>query len=278
MNPIAVTLLTGFLGAGKTTLLRHILNEQHGYKIAVIENEFGEVSVDDQLIGDRATQIKTLTNGCICCSRSNELEDALLDLLDNLDKGNIQFDRLVIECTGMADPGPIIQTFFSHEILCQRYLLDGVIALVDAVHFDFVPSKGAIVLEDEMLERMRQLGEHVADALLAKEKGEKTSYAGMRGICPDCHGNLLEIRADGIYCPQCLTKAKVSMVDGEFVAEFTEEARERNRWSIWGKRLHDDNIRKGHKKAAEGKAQIAERTKKYLEYERAVQLPELLEE
>lgn len=69
----------------------------------MIENEFGEVSVDDQLIGDRATQIKTLTNGCICCSRSNELEDALLDLLDNLDKGNIQFDRLVIECTGMAD-------------------------------------------------------------------------------------------------------------------------------------------------------------------------------
>ncbi|MGG5837693.1 GTPase [Huaxiibacter chinensis] len=134
MTPIAVTLLTGFLGAGKTTLLRHILNEQHGFKIAVIENEFGEVSVDDQLIGDRATQIKTLTNGCICCTRSSELEDALLDLLDSRDRGDIEFDRLVIECTGMADPGPIIQTFFSHEILCQRYLLDGVIALVDAVH------------------------------------------------------------------------------------------------------------------------------------------------
>ena len=111
MTPIAVTLLTGFLGAGKTTLLRHILNEQHGFKIAVIENEFGEVSVDDQLIGDRATQIKTLTNGCICCTRSNELEDALLDLLDSRDRGDIVFDRLVIECTGMADPGPIIQTF-----------------------------------------------------------------------------------------------------------------------------------------------------------------------
>lgn len=136
MTPIAVTLLTGFLGAGKTTLLRHILNEQHGYKIAVIENEFGEVSVDTQLIGDRATQIKTLTNGCICCSRSNELQDALLDLLDSLDKGDIEFDRLVIECTGMADPGPIIHTFFNHEIICQRYLLDGVIALVDAVHAD----------------------------------------------------------------------------------------------------------------------------------------------
>jgi len=96
MTPIAVTLLTGFLGAGKTTLLRHILNEQHGFKIAVIENEFGEVSVDDQLIGDRATQIKTLTNGCICCTRSNELEDALLDLLDSRDRGEIDFDRLVI--------------------------------------------------------------------------------------------------------------------------------------------------------------------------------------
>ncbi|MRS15345.1 GTPase [Enterobacteriaceae bacterium RIT691] len=136
MTPIAVTLLTGFLGAGKTTLLRHILNEQHGLKIAVIENEFGEVSIDTQLVGDRATQIKTLTNGCICCSKSNELEDALLDLLDESDRGNISFDRLVIECTGMADPGPIVQTFFSHEILCERYLLDGVVALVDAVHAD----------------------------------------------------------------------------------------------------------------------------------------------
>lgn len=134
MQPISVTILTGFLGSGKTTLLRHILNANHGHKIAVIENEFGEVPIDDELIGDRATQIKTLSNGCICCSRSNELEDALLDLLDSLDQGVINFNRLIIECTGMADPGPITQTFFSHEILCQRFLLDGIITLVDAVH------------------------------------------------------------------------------------------------------------------------------------------------
>lgn len=134
MTPIAVTVLTGFLGAGKTTLLRHILHDQHDYKIAVIENEFGAVAVDDQLLGARATQIKTLTNGCICCTRSGELEQALLELLASLDSGDVTFDRLVIECTGMADPGPIIQTFFAHEVLCERYLLDGVIALVDAVH------------------------------------------------------------------------------------------------------------------------------------------------
>lgn len=136
MKPIAVTILTGFLGAGKTTLLRHILHENHGYKIAVIENEFGEVPIDNALIGDRASRITTLSNGCICCSKSNELADALLDLLDGVDQGQLEFDRLIIECTGMADPGPITQTFFSHPVIGQRFLLDGIITLVDAVHAD----------------------------------------------------------------------------------------------------------------------------------------------
>ena len=134
MNPIAVTILTGFLGAGKTTLLRHILQADHGHRIAVIENEFGEVPIDNALIGDRASRITTLSNGCICCSRANELEDALLDLLDGLDRGELAFDRLIIECTGMADPGPIAQTFFAHPTICERFLLDGIITLVDAVH------------------------------------------------------------------------------------------------------------------------------------------------
>ncbi|CAO95543.1 GTPase [Erwinia tasmaniensis] len=134
MEPITVTILTGFLGAGKTTLLRHILHQQQDYRIAVIENELAAVSVDDRLLGDSASQVKTLANGCICCTRSGELETALLEMLDGIDRGELAFDRLVIECTGMADPGPIIQTFFSHDMLCQRYLLDGVITLVDAVH------------------------------------------------------------------------------------------------------------------------------------------------
>ncbi len=112
MTPIAVTLLTGFSWCRQNPLLRHILNEQHGFKIAVIENEFGEISVDDQLIGDRATQIKTLTNGGICCTRSNELEDALLDLLDSRDRGDLAFDRLVIECRH-GGPRPDYSDLFS---------------------------------------------------------------------------------------------------------------------------------------------------------------------
>ncbi|HGJ5864675.1 MAG TPA: GTPase [Arsenophonus nasoniae] len=138
MTPISVTILTGFLGAGKTTLLRHILNVKHGYKIAVIENEFGAESIDSELIGDNATQITTLSNGCICCNRSNELENTLLDLLDGRDKKQLVFDRLIIKCTGMADPGPITQTFFSHNVFCQRFVLDGIIAQVQIGYADCI--------------------------------------------------------------------------------------------------------------------------------------------
>ena len=134
MTPISVTILTGFLEAGKTILLRHILNVEHGYKIAVIENELGAEPIDNQLIGDNASQITTLSNGCICCNRSNELENTLLDLLAGFDNKQLVFDHLIIEGTGMTDPSPIMQTFFSHQVFCQCFFLDGIIALVDAVH------------------------------------------------------------------------------------------------------------------------------------------------
>ena len=135
-TPIPVTVLTGFLGAGKTTLLKHMLKAEHGLKIAVIENEFSEAGIDSQLLGDEPVQVMTLANGCVCCSIHGDLTRALYLLLERLDAGEIAFDRLVIECTGLADPAPVAQTFFIDEELRERYILDGIITLVDAAHAD----------------------------------------------------------------------------------------------------------------------------------------------
>ena len=134
--PIPVTILSGFLGAGKTTLLRHLLKAEHGLKIAVIENEFSDAGIDTQLLGDEPVQVMTLSNGCVCCTIYTDLTKALYLLLERLDSGEIAFDRLVIECTGLADPAPVAQTFFIDEELRERYLLDGIITLVDAAHAD----------------------------------------------------------------------------------------------------------------------------------------------
>lgn len=133
-HPIAATILSGFLGAGKTTLLQYILHAHHGRKIVVIENEFGEVTIDDQILDGNTSHITTLSNGCICCNSNNELAETLYNLIKALDEGTISFDWLVIECTGMANPGPVIQTFFTHQILAERFQLDGVITLIDAIH------------------------------------------------------------------------------------------------------------------------------------------------
>jgi G3E family GTPase len=135
-TPIPVTILSGFLGAGKTTLLRHLLKEEHGLKIAVIENEFSDAGIDTQLLGDEPVQVMTLSNGCVCCTIHTDLTKALYLLLERLDSGEITFDRLVIECTGLADPAPVAQTFFIDEDLRERYILDGIITLVDAAHAD----------------------------------------------------------------------------------------------------------------------------------------------
>lgn len=133
---IPVTILSGFLGAGKTTLLRYLLRAEHGLKIAVIENEFSDADIDTQLLGDEPVQVMTLANGCVCCTIHTDLTKALYLLLERLDNGSIAFDRLVIECTGLADPAPVAQTFFIDEELRERYILDGIITLVDAANAD----------------------------------------------------------------------------------------------------------------------------------------------
>lgn len=137
LPPIPVTILSGFLGAGKTTLLNRLLAQAGGQRIAVVENEFGAVGIDRSLILDEATPAVTvveLANGCVCCSVRGEMSRALADLADRRAAGTLPFDRLVLECTGLADPAPVAQAFFVDEGVRERYALDGIITLVDAVH------------------------------------------------------------------------------------------------------------------------------------------------
>ena len=175
---VPVTILTGFLGSGKTTLLNRILKEDHGHRIAVIENEFGEIGVDNEIIETGDEQIVEMNNGCICCTVRGDLIRILGTLKEKRDGGALKFDRVVIETTGMADPGPVAQTFFTDEEIGNYYLLDSILTVVDAKHAPrqldefheaheqvgfadrFLMSKTDLVTEDDvkaLVERLRHM-------------------------------------------------------------------------------------------------------------------------
>ncbi len=179
-NMIPVTILTGFLGSGKTTLLNRILKEDHGHKIAVIENEFGEVGVDNDILETSDEQIVEMNNGCICCTVRGDLIRILGSLKEKRDSGALKFDRVIIETTGMADPGPVAQTFFTDEEIGNNFLLDSILTLVDAKH--------ATQTLDEFQEAQSQVG--FADRILmsktdlVSEDEVKTLSARIRKMNP----------------------------------------------------------------------------------------------
>ena len=148
IDRVPVTVLTGFLGSGKTTLLNRILSENHGKRIAVIENEFGEVGVDHQLVIGAEEEIFETNNGCICCTVRGDLLRILGQLLKRRDK----FDYIIVETTGMADPGPVAQTFFLDDDFKQQFLLDAIVTVVDSRHIE------------KHLDEMQEPGEQVAFA------------------------------------------------------------------------------------------------------------------
>jgi G3E family GTPase len=134
LRKVPVTILTGFLGAGKTTLLNRILHERHCERIAVIENEFGEESVDNEIIDSGAEQIIEMNNGCICCTVRGDLVRILGELRQRRDTKPEAFDRVIIETTGLADPAPVAQTFFIDDDIAAYYALDAIVTVVDAKH------------------------------------------------------------------------------------------------------------------------------------------------
>ncbi len=181
---IPVTILTGFLGAGKTTLLKRILHEQHGERIAVIENEFGEEGIDNEiLVKDAGEQIVEMNNGCLCCTVRGDLVRILDDLGRKRRKGEVKFDRVIIETTGLANPGPVAQTFFMDEKIHDQYLLDAVVTVVDAKH--------AHKQLDEHDEARRQVG--FADRILLSktdlvaEEETRELTARLRKMNPRAH-------------------------------------------------------------------------------------------
>ncbi len=157
MKMVPATILTGFLGAGKTTLLNRILREQHGHRIAVIENEFGQENIDNEILVQNSNeQIVEMSNGCVCCTVRGDLIVALSTLAQKRDAGELSFDHVVIETTGLANPGPVAQTFFMDDEVASHYLLDAVVTVVDARH--------AMQQLDGHEEAQRQVG--FADKLL----------------------------------------------------------------------------------------------------------------
>ncbi|SFS55682.1 GTP-binding protein [Paenibacillus sp. 453mf] len=156
---IPVTIITGFLGAGKTTLLNHILNEDHGHKMAVIVNEFGEVGIDNELIVKSDEEIIEMNNGCICCTVRSDLVDIMENLLHRKfvsSPERIHYDRVVVETTGLADPAPVIQTFLAEPLISQFFRVDAVITVADAKHAEYHldhsrETKGQVAFADVIL-------------------------------------------------------------------------------------------------------------------------------
>lgn len=213
-----VTIITGFLGAGKTTLVNHILTTRHGRRFAVIENEFGEVGVDDALVLQTEEEIFEMNNGCICCTVRGDL----IRILNRLKRKREKFDHILIETTGLADPAPVAQTFFLDEDVKAAFELDAIVTVVDAKHIiqhlDEVKPEG---VENESVEQVA-----FADRILLNKcdlvDDEEMRLVKARLLGINRYADMVETKQSSIDVDQVLSIQKFDLervvaMDGEFL-------------------------------------------------------------